>query len=129
MKTAVHVIEPCGFPFSKRALRRYAMDYADLVDLHHHLDWDAFLQWTKDNDRRLVLLTTKSDQTYCDFEFTPEDILLVGSESTGAPESVHDAADARITVPMSAEVRSLNVAVSMAMVLGEALRQTNNWPE
>lgn len=105
------------------------MDYADLVDLHHHLDWDAFITWVKDHNRRLVLLTTKSDQTYCDFEFSSEDILLVGSESTGAPESVHDAADARITVPMSTEVRSLNVAVSMAMVLGEALRQTNSWPE
>lgn len=128
MNTPVHVIEPCGFPFSRRALQRYAMDYADLVDLHHHLDWDSFMNWCKDNDRRIILLTTKAAHPYCDFEFRPDDVLLVGSESTGVPESVHNIADDRITVPMAPEVRSLNVAVSMAMVLGEALRQTNTWP-
>lgn len=128
MRTPVHVIEPCGFPFSRRALQRYAMDYADLVELHHHLDWEAFLTWCKDNGRRVILLSTKAAHAYCDFEFQPDDVLLVGSESTGVPESVHNIADERITVPMSPDVRSLNVAVSMAMVLGEALRQTGSWP-
>ncbi len=128
MKVAVHIIEPCGFPFSKRSLKRYAMDYADLVDLRHHIDWEAFLAWKTKHNRRLILLTTKSDQNYSDFEFHKDDILLVGSESAGAPESVHEIADERVIVPMSKETRSLNVAISMAMVLGEALKQTNGWP-
>ncbi|MBL4639233.1 MAG: tRNA (cytidine(34)-2'-O)-methyltransferase [Kordiimonadaceae bacterium] len=128
MKTPVHVIEPCGFPFSKRALRRYAMDYADFVELHHHLDWTAFMEWVKTRERRLILLSTKAAIPYTEFEFRPSDILLVGSESSGAPQTVHDTADACVTVPMSKDVRSLNVAVSMAMVLGEGLRQTSGWP-
>ena len=126
---AAHVIEPCGFPFSHKAFRRSAMDYADLVDLHHHLDWDSFLQAQKNAGKRLILLTTKARAAYTDFEFCPEDILLVGSESSGAPDFVHSAAAARITIPMAPGARSINVAVSMAMVLGEALRQTNGWPE
>lgn len=129
MQVPVHIIEPCGFPFSRRALQRYAMDYADHVELHHHMDWAAFETWRQNAARRLILLTTKTDTAYSDFEFQPNDILLVGSESTGAPESVHTAVDARLTIPMSKQVRSLNVAVSMAMVLGEGLRQTGCWPQ
>ena len=128
LRVPVHIIEPCGFPFSKRALKRYAMDYADLVELHHHMDWQAFEDWRQNAKRRLILLTTKAASGYADFQFLQDDILLVGSESTGAPDLVHSAADARLTVPMSKEARSLNVAVSAAMVLGEALRQTKSWP-
>jgi tRNA (cytidine/uridine-2'-O-)-methyltransferase len=128
MNVTVHVIEPCGFPFSKRALQRYAMDYADIVDMHHHLSWDAFNEWRNNAARRLILLTTKSHTNYSDFEFKAEDILMVGSESTGAPESVHREVDARITIPMSKQARSINVAISMGMVLGEGLRQTDGWP-
>lgn len=128
LQVPVHIIEPCGFPFSKRALKRYAMDYADLVELHHHLDWDAFETWRQNAGRRLILLTTKAANTYSNFQFKKNDILIVGSESTGAPQSVHDASTARITVPMAKEARSLNVAVSMAMVLGEGMRQTDSWP-
>ena len=126
--TTLEIIEPCGFPFSKRALKRYAMDYAGLVELHHHQDWDAFEAWRKSAARRLLLLTTKAASRYSDFQFRKDDILLEGSESSGEPESVHAAADARLTVPMTKQVRSLNVAVSMAMVLGEGIRQTNSWP-
>jgi len=129
LRVPVHVIEPCGFPFSKRALKRYAMDYADLVDMHHHMDWNAFDDWRHDEQRRLVLLTTKSSSSYCDFKFRENDVLLVGSESSGVPTSVHNSVDARLNIPMSAEVRSLNVAVSAAMVVGEALRQTGDWPK
>ncbi len=129
MQVAVHIIEPCGFPFSKRALKRYAMDYADFVDLHHHRDWDAFNAHRKSTGQRLILLTTKADSPYSNFTFQKNDILIVGSESSGAPDLVHTAADARVTVPMSADVRSLNVAVSMAMVLGEGIRQTDSWPK
>jgi len=129
MDCPVHVIEPCGFPFSARALKRSAMDYADFVTLNHHIDWPAFEDWRKQRGRRLVLLTTKADCAYTDFTFAPDDILMVGSESSGVPGEVHAAADARVTIPMVAEARSINVAVSMAMVLGEALRQTNGWPK
>lgn len=128
MQVPVHVIEPCGFPFSRRALQRYAMDYADLVDLRHHVDWNAFENWRMKAGRRLVLLTTKTEQDYGAFAFRDDDILLVGSESSGVPDNVHEKADARVTIPMSPEVRSLNVAVAMSMVLGEGLRQTNSWP-
>ncbi len=129
MDVPVHVIEPCGFPFSARALKRSAMDYADIVDLHHHLDWNAFEDWRKAESRRVILLTTKTNANYADFTFEPDDILLVGSESAGAPPEVHAAANARITVPMQTGARSINVAISMAMVLGEAIRQTNSWPK
>ena len=126
MGTAVHIIEPCGFPFSVKALRRAAMDYVDHVVIHHHLDWDAFSNWCADHDRRLVLLTTKSSARYTDFAFEDDDILLVGRESAGVPESVAKAADARVRIPMTKEARSLNVAISMGMVLGEAIRQTGH---
>ena len=129
MNVPVHVIEPCGFPFSKRALQRYAMDYADIVDLRHHADWDAFETMRQKNTQRLILLTTSGATDYSDFKFEKNDILLVGSESSGAPDFVHEAAHARVTVPMAKEARSLNVAISMAMVLGEAMRQTATWPK
>ena len=128
MDVPVHVIEPCGFPFSRRALKRYAMDYADLVDLRHHQDWQIFNNERKKAGKRLILLTTKANTAYSDFNFGADDILMVGSESSGAPEAVHAAADKEIIVPMRGQTRSLNVAVSMAMVLGEALKQTNGWP-
>jgi len=128
MDVAAHVIEPCGFPFSIKAFRRSAMDYADLVTVHHHNDWHVFNSTRQATKRRLVLLTTKSDVPYTDFTFQEDDILLVGSESSGVPESVHDCVDARITIPMQREARSINVAVSLAMVVGEALRQTNSFP-
>ncbi len=104
------------------------MDYADLVDLHHHREWQAFEAWRGKANSRLILLTTKSDQNYTDFRFEAGDTLLVGSESSGAPDFVHDSADARVVIPMQAAARSINVAVSLGMVLGEALRQTGRWP-
>ncbi|NVJ98575.1 MAG: tRNA (cytidine(34)-2'-O)-methyltransferase [Alphaproteobacteria bacterium] len=128
MDVPVHVVEPCGFPFSHRALKRSSMDYADIVTLHHHMDWEAFQGWKKEAGGRLILLTTKSDTPYTDFSFETGDILMVGSESTGAPDFVHEAADARVTIPMQAAARSINVAVSLSMVLGEALRQTRQFP-
>jgi tRNA (cytidine/uridine-2'-O-)-methyltransferase len=129
MAVPAHVIEPCGFPFSSKAFRRSAMDYADLVELHHHRDWDSFNEARKSAGKRLILLTTKAPASYTEFDFTADDILLVGSESSGAPDHVHEAADARVTIPMAAGARSLNVALSMAMVLGEALRQTRSGTE
>lgn len=118
----VDIIEPCGFVWDDKKLRRAAMDYIDLLDYRRHSSWQSFKAQTE--GRRLVLLTTKAAEPYTSFRFLPNDILMVGRESAGVPDDVHDHADARVVVPMVEGVRSLNVAVSAAMVLGEALRQT-----
>lgn len=129
MGVSVHIIEPCGFPFSPKAIKRYAMDYADHVEMLHHLDWVDFQKWHQLSHRRLVLLTTQSSTPYSEFTFRPDDILMVGSESSGVPAEVHSYSDVRVTVPMRPEVRSLNIAVALSMVLGEALRQTDTLPD
>ncbi len=126
----VDIIEPCGFPFDRRAVRRSAMDYYDHVALTRHRSWDAFIaSHEAQREARLVLLTTRGERSYQSFAFTEGDTLLAGSESAGVSDAVRQAADARVRVPMVAGVRSLNVAVACAMVLGEALRQTGNLPE
>ncbi len=127
MGVKVHIIDPCGFAFSERALRRSAMDYIDHVELMRHLDWDHFNTWQLENDKRLVLLTTKGATTYCDYQYSNNDILLLGQESKGAPDFVHEASSGRVVIPMRPELRSLNIAVAAAMVLGEGLRQTNHF--
>ena len=120
---AVDIVEPAGFPLSDRALRRAGMDYLEMTALSRHADWNAFERWRKSNARRLVLLTTKATTAYTDFAFAAGDIVLFGRESAGVPEEVHQAADARLTIPMRPGARSINVALSVAMVAGEALRQ------
>lgn len=126
----VDLIEPCGFVLDDRRMRRAGMDYLDSVDLTRHGSWQAYVdcrtRLTKPG--RLVLLTTKGNRAYTDFEFRADDTLLVGRESSGVPVAVHDAADARLAIPLRPGLRSLNVAVAAAMVLGEALRQTNGLP-
>ena len=119
------VIEPCGFPFSVKALRRAAMDYADLADVTRHDDWDAFIAQREaaQGRSRLVLLSTHGATRIWDHEFTSQDVLLVGRESAGVPAEVVAAADAVITIPMPGGGRSLNVAVAAGMVLSEAARQ------
>jgi len=124
----VEIIEPCGFPFSIKALRRAGMDYIDRAALTHHADWTAFLTDPGREAGRLGLLTTMAELSYTDFAFQPGDTLLLGRESAGVPENVHERADARVVIPLAAGVRSLNVAVAAAMVLGEALRQTGGFP-
>lgn len=124
---AVDVIEPCGFAFDERRFRRAGMDYLDRVDLRRHSSWAAFRRDGRGG--RLVLLTTGAPTAYTDFAFRPDDTLMVGQESAGVPRDVHDAVDARIRVPMAAGLRSLNVALAAAVVLGEALRQTDNFPK
>ena len=119
----VDVIEPAGFPLSDRALKRAGMDYLEMAALARHADWHAFEEWRKAHARRLVLLTTKATSAYTDFAFAAGDILLFGRESAGATQEVHQAADARLTIPMRPGARSINVALSVAMVAGEALRQ------
>lgn len=122
----VDLIEPMGFPFSDRTLARSAMDYAASVDVARHVDWDAFKAAAPG---RVVLLTTQATHRFDQAQFRADDTLLLGSESAGVPDAVHDAADLRLKIPMRAGMRSLNVAVACALVLGEALRQTGGWPE
>ena len=122
----VDIIEPCGFVFTDARLKRAGMDYLDEVSITRHSSWAAF---TESRDAgRLVLLTTKANVAYTDFAFESADTLIVGRESAGAPRTVHQAADARVKVPMGDGMRSLNVALASAMVLGEALRQTGRFP-
>jgi tRNA (cytidine/uridine-2'-O-)-methyltransferase len=120
-----HLIEPAGFPTSDRAFRRAGMDYLDQVQLVRHASWDAFEAWRQAQDLRLVLLTTRAATSYLDHAFAPRDILMLGRESAGVPDAVHAAAEVRLKVPMRPGLRSLNVAMTCAMVVGEALRQAN----
>ncbi|WP_217575784.1 tRNA (cytidine(34)-2'-O)-methyltransferase [Mesorhizobium sp. GbtcB19] len=120
---AVDIVEPAGFPLSDRALKRAGMDYLEMAALSRHADWHAFEAWRKAHARRLVLLTTKATTAYTDFAFAAGDILLFGRESAGVTQEVHEAAHARLTIPMRPGARSINVALSVAMVAGEALRQ------
>jgi len=121
----VDLIEPAGFVLSDRRLQRAGMDYLDLVPLRRHASWTAF---EAASAGRLVLLTTSAGQSFLDFAFAPDDVLLLGRESAGVPEDVHARADARLRVPMVPGARSLNVALAAAMVLSEALRQTAGFP-
>ena len=125
LNVPVDVIEPCGFVFDDRRIRRVAMDYGGQAEITRHASWQAWK--TRENAGRTVLLTTSGDRPYADFVFQPADTLLLGRESAGVPAEVHDAADARLIVPMAAGARSLNVVTAAAMVLGEALRQTNGF--
>lgn len=124
----VEIIEPAGFDVSDRNFRRAGLDYLDLVTIARHPSWQAFEAWRAAQGRRLVLATTKAETPYTAFAFAPEDVILVGRESAGAPDEVHAAADARVMIPMRPGLRSLNVAVAAAMILGEALRQAASFP-
>jgi tRNA (cytidine/uridine-2'-O-)-methyltransferase len=127
MGVALDIIEPCGFVLSDKNLKRAGMDYMESLRLTRHDDFAAFKK--AHQTRRIVLLTTKTDQSFLDFKFSPDDILLAGRESSGVPQAVHDDCTARVTVPMAAQMRSINVAIASAMVLSEALRQCGEFPE
>jgi len=122
------LIEPASFPLTERHFRRAGMDYLDHVMVSRHLSWRAFEDWRATTGRRLLLLSTRAATPYHAFAFRPDDIIMVGRESAGVPEDVHGAADARLRIPLAPGMRSLNVAVAAAMVVGEALRQTSNFP-
>jgi tRNA (cytidine/uridine-2'-O-)-methyltransferase len=119
-----HIVEPAGFPVSDRAFRRAGMDYLDRAALVRHSSWDAFAAWQRANGLRLVLFTTAATQSYLSHRYQPDDILLFGRESAGVPPAVHAAAAARLIIPMRPGLRSINVAMTCAMAVGEALRQT-----
>lgn len=122
----VHIIEPAGFIWSEKSLKRAGMDYLDQVDIVRHRSYEAFSGEIESS--RLVLLTTKTNTPYTSFSFQPDHVLLLGRESAGVPDDVHAAVGASVTIPMNPSARSLNVAVAAAMVLGEALRQSGRFP-
>jgi tRNA (cytidine/uridine-2'-O-)-methyltransferase len=124
----VDMIEPCGFAFDDRRLRRAGMDYLDQVELHRHRSWEAYRAARAGTVGRLVLLTTKASVPHTEVRFEASDSLLLGRESAGVPEDVHATADLRIRIPMRAGLRSLNVAMAAAIVAGEAMRQLG-YPE
>jgi tRNA (cytidine/uridine-2'-O-)-methyltransferase len=119
-----HIIEPAGFATSDRAFRRAGMDYLDQVEIVRHASWEAFEAWRGGAGARLILFTTRARCSYLTHAFRPDDVLLFGRETTGVPEKVHAAADARLLIPMRKGLRSLNVAMAAAMAVGEAMRQT-----
>jgi tRNA (cytidine/uridine-2'-O-)-methyltransferase len=128
----IDIIEPCGFLFNEKAMRRAGMDYLDFVKYRRHNSWADFLAYReahKDEYGRLVLMTTKGAQAYTDFKFLPNDIILMGRESAGVPESVHQTVDARLLIPMNPEARSINMAISAAMAVSECLRQIGGFPK
>lgn len=127
MGTELHIIAPAGFRTDDTNLKRAGMDYLSLAQLTKHDDFAAFEKWRKETKRRLILLTTKATQSYIDFEYEPSDILMLGRESSGVPKSVANVANERIIIPMKEEARSINQAITAAMVLGEALRQTKSF--
>jgi len=122
-----HIIEPAGFPVTDRAFRRAGMDYLDQVAITRHGSFAAFEDWRARERLALVLLTTGAKRSYLDHAFRDDQVLLFGRESAGVPEAVHQAADFRLRIPLRAGMRSLNIAVAVAMVAGEALRQTGGW--
>lgn len=121
---AVDIIEPAGFDISDRNLKRAGMDYLAAAALTRHINWDRFEEWRAATGRRLILATTKASQRYTEFAFRTDDILLFGRESAGVPDHVHERADGRVLIPMVEGQRSINLAVSAAMITGEAMRQT-----
>ncbi|MBR2140965.1 MAG: tRNA (cytidine(34)-2'-O)-methyltransferase [Rickettsiales bacterium] len=118
----LNIIEPCGFPFDEnKIMKRSAMDYLDNVKLKRYSSFEEFKENNK--DCRVILLTTKSSVPYHTFSFKENDVIMVGRESAGVPEEIHNSVDSRLLIPMKNGARCLNVAISLSIVLGEALRQ------
>ena len=126
MGVPVDLIEPLGFDWDDKRVRRAAMDYIDAVDVTRHKGWISFLEVK--GDARLVLGSTKATKNLYDFDFAQGDILLFGQESAGVPPHVRSEADASYRIPIRAEVRSFNLAISVAIATSEALRQTGDLP-
>ena len=121
MNVAIDIIEPCGFPFGDASLKRAGLDYLPRAAVTRHASWAAFRE---QQNGRLILATTKASKPYADIAYRADDILLFGRESAGVTDDVAAAAEERVRIPMANGLRSLNVAVAAAMILGEALRQT-----
>jgi tRNA (cytidine/uridine-2'-O-)-methyltransferase len=123
----LHIIEPCGFPFDDKRLKRVSLDYFDHAAITRHRSWDGFRHWrvSLPAPPRLVLFSTKGAQSLYGFRFEPGDVLLLGQESCGVPDAVHAATDARVFIPISPATRSLNVAQAAAIGISEAARQAD----
>ena len=119
----IDIIGPTGYVFDDKRFKRSSMDYIDHINYKRHLDWETFSNWSKKNNFRLILLTTKSDKTYYSYNFNNNDILVFGRESAGVPEKVHNDVDEKLTIPMVKGLRSINVSSAVAIVAGEACRQ------
>ncbi len=126
MNVAIDIIEPCGFPFGDASLKRAGLDYLPRALVTRHASWAAF---EAARQGRLVLATTKASKPYTAVSYRPDDTLLFGRESAGVTDEVMVSTDVRIRIPMAEDMRSLNVAVAAAMILGEALRQTDAFKE
>jgi tRNA (cytidine/uridine-2'-O-)-methyltransferase len=124
----VVIVEPCGFVWDQRRLRRVGMDYLERVALIRLPSWSTFEARRRDEGRRLVLLTTRAETRFDAVSYRPGDVLLGGRESLGVPPRVHAAADLRVRIPLAAGCRSLNLVTALAVVLGETLRQTGGFP-
>ena len=132
MGCVVHVIEPCGFPIDHARLRRAGMDYIDKARYHRHLNWEAFLQYHREQAApgRLLLLETDGKAAYTSTQFVPTDYIILGSEGAGTPRALYAQMDATLTIPMRAGMRSLNMAMSAGMLVAEACRQQQwRWPD
>lgn len=121
------VIEPCSFPLDDKSLKRAALDYGPLAHMTRHASWETFLAAPERAQGRLLLFTTRGAMPFHQFEYQPGDTLLFGNESRGAPPEVHDAVQGRLVIPLRPEARSMNLATTVAMALGEALRQTDGF--
>jgi len=122
---SIDIIEPTGYIFNDQKFRRSSMDYYNHVDFKRHLDWDAFYEWSKSNNYRVILLTTKSSKIYYKYDFKSNDIIMFGRESSGVPANIHNIADERLLIPMKKNLRSINLSSAVALVVGEAFRQLN----
>ena len=119
----VHIIEPCGFDLNDSRFKRVVMDYMGFSKIFRYEDYDTFLKKNKKN--RIILMTTKASKHYHKFKFKQDDVLLFGRESAGVPDSLHRSIKNKVKVPMNKKTRSLNVAMSVAIISAEALRQNN----
>lgn len=124
----LHIIEPAGFRLDDTHLKRAGMDYLELAKLHRHNDWHSFENWRSETARRLMLLTTRGNISLPETKFENSDLIMLGRESSGVPDEVHQAANHSILIPMHTNARSINISLSGAMVMSEALRQTNSFP-
>jgi tRNA (cytidine/uridine-2'-O-)-methyltransferase len=129
MGVAIDIIEPCSFVWNDQKLRRAGMDYIELANVVRHLSWEKFYQTQAESDARLILLDAQGAIPFHDFSFHSTDVLLLGQESSGVPQEVATQTQASVTIPMLSGRRSLNIAISAAMVLSEALRQTHQFPK
>ncbi len=124
----IHIIQPAGFRLDDTNLKRAGMDYLELAKLVRHSSWQNFEEWRNRENRRLLLLTTSGSEKHINIKYRQSDLIMLGRESSGVPDFVHDAANHSILIPMHKQARSINIALSGAMVMGEALRQTDKFP-